>query len=298
MSITFRAGRLPPHPESTHPRLKLAPFLTGTYPPAPATVDYLSKVHDWPMYGNDRWGDCVWAMIGHTIEAATTYGQGATVKVTDTDVLKGYSDVTGFDPGAGPPGDNPTDNGTVIQDALDYWRKTGIGGHKILAFAQVDHTNADEVDAALYLFGHLQVGIRFPASAMDQFNASQPWDLVPHTSIEGGHAIDMGSKNEAITWAKRQAFTQAFWRTYVEEAWVTITPEWINAAGLAPEGLDVAALNAAFTGLTGKPGPFPATPQPTPPPTPAPPSDPLAELAAMLRRFIDDVGAWLKRHGF
>src|SRR5437879_3603415 len=154
LTIQFRHGRKPPHPEDTHPRLKLAHFLTGTLPPVPATVDYLSKVTDWPMYGNDDWGDCVWAMIGHTIEAATAYGQGKTVEVTEADVLKGYSDVTGFDPHAGRPGENPTDQGTVIQDALSYWRKTGVGGHKILAFAQVDHRNQDEVATALYLFGH------------------------------------------------------------------------------------------------------------------------------------------------
>src|SRR2546425_8758875 len=145
MTITFRGGRKLPHPEVVRPRLHLGQFLTGTYPPAPAVVDYTSKVPEWPMYGNDQYGDCVWAMIGHSIEAATSYGRGATVEVTDADVLKGYSDVTGFRP------DDPsTDQGTVIQDALDYWRKTGVGGHKILAFAQVDIHNPSEVDAALY----------------------------------------------------------------------------------------------------------------------------------------------------
>ena len=287
LTIQFRHGRKPPHPESDRPRLKLAHFLTGELPPIPAEVDYLSRVADWPMYGNDQYGDCVWAMIGHTIEAATTYGQGQTVKVTDADVLKGYSDVTGFDP------DDPsTDQGTVIQDALDYWRKKGVGGHKILAFAQVDHTNPDEVDAALYLFGHLQIGINFPASAMDQFNAGEPWDVVKHTTIEGGHAIDQGALNEFVTWAQRQRFTAAFWKKYVEEAWVAITPEWVSKAGLSPVGVDTAAMNSAFTRLTGKPGPFPTLPQPGPKP-----SDPLSELAALLKSFMDSVGTWLKKHG-
>lgn len=290
MTITFRHGRKPPHTESARPRLKLAHFLTGALPPVPATVDYLSKVTDWPMYGNDRYGDCVFAMIGHTIEAATTYGQGTTVKVTDTDVLKGYSDVTGFDP------DDPsTDQGTVIQDALDYWRKTGIGGHKILAFAQVDHTNMAEVDAALYLFGHIQVGINFPASAMDQFNNGQPWDVVRRSPIEGGHAIDMGSKNEVVTWAQRQQFTPAFWNTYVEEAWVAITPEWYDAAGRNPEGIDAAALGDGFTQLTGEPSPF--RPAPNPDPDPAPPGPAPAPVDGVDRALAAAVRPWLRlRH--
>jgi hypothetical protein len=286
MPITFRGGRRPPHPESTRPRLKLGQFLTGALPPVPANVDYLSRVADWPMYGNDRYGDCVWAMIGHSIEAATTYGQGRTVQVTDADVLKGYSDVTGFNPD-----DPPTDQGTVIQDALDYWRKTGVGGHKILAFAQVDHTNVDEVDAALYLFGHVQVGINFPASAMDQFNEGQPWDVAPYATIEGGHAVDMGSWNEVVTWAQRQRFTSAFWRTYVEEAWVVITPEWYDAQGRNPEGIDAAALGEGFTALTGEPSPFRPAPGPAPtpePPVPVPePADAADEvLAAVVRPWL------------
>jgi hypothetical protein len=262
LDVTFKGGRLAPHPEDTHPRLKLGSFLTGTYPKAPATVDYLSKVTDWPMFANDVYGCCVWAMIGHTIEAVTAYGQGETVTVTEADVLKGYSDVTGFNPA-----DPSTDQGTVIQDALGYWRKTGVGGHKILAFAQVDIHNPDEVDAALYLFGHLQLGINFPASAMTQFNAGKPWDVVADDGgVEGGHAIDLGFVTDepptvvgraangnlkVVTWGRVQEMTPAFWAKYVEEAWVVISQEWISKAGVSPEGLDVAALSEAFTAMTG-----------------------------------------------
>jgi hypothetical protein len=309
LTITFRGGRKAPHAESARPRLKLSQFLTGTYPPAPAVVDYVSKVADWPMYGNDQYGDCVWAMIGHTIEAATTYGQGQTVKVSDADVLKGYSAVTGFDPA-----DPSTDQGTVIQDALDYWRKVGVGGHKIMAFAQIDHTNLDEIDAALYLFGHVQLGIDFPAVAMDQFNEGKPWDVVADDGgNEGGHAISGGlarrdaatpfpprpelvGKNArgnyvVITWGRAQEMTPAFFARYVEEAWTVITPEWYDAQGRNPEGIDAAALGEGFTALTGEPNPFRPAPDPGPtpePPAPAPdPADPADEvLAAVVRPWL------------
>jgi hypothetical protein len=313
MTITFRGGRKPPHPEESHPRLKLGRFLTGTYPAAPAIVDYVSKVADWPMYGNDQYGDCVWAMIGHTIEAATTYGRGKTVEVAEADVLKGYSDVTGFDAG-----DPSTDQGTVIQDALSYWRKTGVGGHKILAFAEVDHTNPDEVDAALYLFGHLELGINFPAVAMEQFNAGQPWDVVPDDGgNEGGHAIDLGvvrpqmstaipprpvlvgrnvrGNYEIITWARVQEMTPAFFARYVEEAWVVLTPEWYDAQGRNPEGIDAAALGEGFTALTGEPSPFRPSPGPSPIPEPPQPSPGPVDVAD--GALADAVRPWLRlRH--
>lgn len=294
MTIQFRGGRLSPRSESDAPRLKLASFLTSAaYPPAPAQLDYLSQVVDWPMYGNDQWGDCVWAMIGHTIEAATTYGQGMTVKVSEEAVLKGYSDVTGFDPAAGPPGDNPTDQGTVIQDALNYWRKVGVGGHKILAFAQVDHTNLNEVKAALALFGHLQLGINFPDTAMDQFNEGRPWDVVPHSHIEGGHAINLGSYYKAVTWAQVQEMTPAFWDTYVEEAWIAITPEWVRD-NKNPEGLDTASVNQAFHDMTGQPGPFPVV-QPDDPPVPPAPAPEHDTADAALN---DALVAWQTAKGF
>lgn len=282
-----KLGRLAPYPESARPRLKLADFLTGepTYPTAPALVDYMSKVDAWPMYGNDQWGDCVWAMIGHIIEAATFYATGTTIKVTTAALLKGYSDVTGFDPAAGPSGSNPTDNGTVIQDALDYWRKTGIrlpSGkmHKILAFASVDHANEAECDAALNLFGHLALGINFPDSAMAQFDEGKPWDVVKGAKNEGGHAINegvarTGGNDDVATWARRQQMTQRFRARYVEEAWIVILPEWVEANGSSPGGFSVPVLNSTFTSMTGDPAPFPdvnPTPQPGPTPVPVPPA--------------------------
>lgn len=293
--MTGKLGRRPPHPRDTHPRLALGPFLhTDRLPPTPPVVDWMSRIEDWPMYGNQDWGDCVWAMVGHAIEAYTTYGQGSTVTVTDADVLRGYSDVTGFDPTAGPPGNNPTDRGTIIQDALGYWRKVGVGGHKILAFAEVNHRNPDEVDAALWLFGHLMLGINFPASAMRQFDQGAPWESVPDDGgIEGGHAVNLGAESPqaphlaVVTWGQVQGMTPAFWLRYIEEAWIAIAPEWITAAGTDPAGVDLAAMGSAFTRLTGEPSPFPA-----PVPSPTPDADPVDLALANALRAHD----WVTSH--
>jgi len=292
-------GRKPNDPSK--PRLRLAGHLTAV-PPSPAVVDWLSKVQSWPMYGNDRYGDCVWAMIGHAVEAYTTYGQGSTVTVTEADVLKGYADVTGFNP------DDPsTDQGTVIQDALNYWRKTGVGGHKILAFAQVDHTNMDELKAALNVFGALLIGVNFPRSAMDQFNSGQPWDVVGNDGgIEGGHAVHVGLDQtdgvtfKLVTWGALEGMTAAWWSAYVEEAWIAVAPEWLDASGHSPEGIDLYGLGEDLHEMTGQPNPFPApsptpTPRPVPTPTPSPgpspepvpaPSGADVKFARVLRHFV------------
>lgn len=302
--VTFRAGRLPNDPSK--PRLRLGHYLTAEAPQVPDTVDYVSEVTDWPMYGNAEWGDCVWAMFGHIIEAVTAYA-GNPVKPTEQALLKGYSDVTGFDPNAGPPGANPTDRGTVIQEGLEYWRKVGIElpdgtKHRILGFAEVDVKRMTEVDAGLWKFCHLAVGINFPDTAMDQFNAGEDWDVVAGARNEGGHAISYGrrrpGKGTVITWAKPQDFTPAFWDAYVEEAWVVACPELVDAD--FPEGVDTAKLNADFESLTGSPGPFPVGPAPQPvpppgpvpepPPAPTPPPAPVDDadelLAQVARRYL------------
>lgn len=288
MPIEFRGGRLPLKPEIEAPRLKIGPALThAALPPAPAIVDWLSEIPSWPMNGNADWGCCVEAEIAHTIQAITSYGQGSMVQISLIDVLAAYSAITGFDPSAGPPGRNPTDRGTVMQEAFSYWRRIGVGGHKILAFALVDHTNAAEVEEVMNLFGHLSWGLNFPRSAMVQFNRGEPWGIVDDDGgIEGRHAINVGyddlSKGlRGVTWERVQDITPAFWNRYGEELWVPISQEWINENGLSPSGLDLTVLGKAFTKLTGEPSPF------TPTPKPVPVRDPL-DL-----KLVADLNGWL-----
>jgi hypothetical protein len=215
------------------------------------------------MYNNDQYGCCVWAAVGHMLEAWTTYASGVTLEVPAAALLTGYSAVTGFDPAqTQPDGSNPTDNGTVLADALAYWQKSGIAGHQILAYAQIkDFTH---VQAALRVFGALMVGVSFPESAMDQFNANQPWTVVDGAASIGGHCIHVGydgSDFRCVTWGAVEEISVPWWHKYVDEVWVPITPEWLSAAGTTPSGLDLVGLGTAYTTLTGHPDPFTAAAQ-------------------------------------
>jgi hypothetical protein len=281
--VTFRHGVKPNDPR--RPRLYFAAFRNPTATP-PASVNYYSQVTSIGMLGNDNWGDCVEAGDGHIIEQQTKVGQGTEVVVTDAQVLNAYSAITGFDPNAGPPGSNPTDQGTEIQAGLDYLRRTGLAGHKITAFAQLDPTNMTDVRVAVSEFGCISIGLAFPSSAMDQFNNGQPWDVVPGSPIEGGHCVIIAGYDATYlylyTWGAVQRMTYAFWNEYVAgnggEAWAVISQDWINAStGKDVEGVDAPTFGAQFAALTGQPNPFPAPvppvpPAPTPPPTPVPPA--------------------------
>lgn len=299
---THRLGKLPAQP--ARPQLRLSPVLRQAALPAPAaSCDWQDDRIVWPMYGNADWGDCVWAETGHAINQLTYYALGSEAQPTDDDILKGYSDVTGFDPNAGPPGNNPTDQGTYIQDAMKYWRKTGVGGHKIVAYASLDVSNLTEVKQAIALFGSISIGLNFPDSAMDQFDAGETWDVVRGAHVEGGHCVLAGAYDKdgvgIVTWGAEAKMTWRFWQKYVDEAWVYLDADGLNKAASYFTGApSFYALGEQFAELTGEKNPVPApqpqpTPVPTPPPTPTPAPDPrLAEAASLAGQLNDLMRPW------
>lgn len=242
-------GRLPMHPEDTHPRVHLEYHWEPSKIDVPDVIDYHSKVRNWPMYLNDQLGDCTCAGIGHQIQAFTAYA-GNEIDVPESSVLSLYEAVSGYNPS-----DPSTDQGAVEQDVLQYMVDTGIAGHKYSAFAQVDHTSMGNVLTALHLFGSLYLGIACPQSAQQQFQSGQKWTYVPGSPIEGGHAITLQGKDkdgtlQIITWGAVQAMDQEFWNNYVDEAWVVITQDWLEANQETPTGLDLQGLMDEFRSLT------------------------------------------------
>ena len=181
--IEFKGGRLAPDPSK--PRLMFNRYLRS--PATPRLVDYLSKIDGWPMYLNDT------SATARARESRTSSrrrrrtakadreGEPTTLLMPPTRPSPDTTRTTGAN-----------DNGARMQDVLSYWRKTGIEGRKILAFAQVDHDDLAQLNGGLGTFGALYVGINFPESAMTQFNEGKPWDVVPGARIEGGHAIHVG----------------------------------------------------------------------------------------------------------
>jgi hypothetical protein len=262
--ITFRGGRLPNDPNKA--RVALRPFLRVDEVPPPRESDRYSQVPSWPMFLNDKLGDCTCADLGHTLQQTALYGDGAEVHVTDDDVLTAYKAVSGYN------GDPSTDQGAVIQDVMNYWRTTGVAGHKSLAFAEVNVKDVAEVKAAINLFGSVHFGLLFPAFAMDQFNAGQPWTpATRNTTIEGGHdVVGVGYDPQwlyVVTWGRVQKVAWTFVARYFEEAWVAVIPEWVNdASGRTPTGLDLHGLGAEVAALTGGENPFPENPPEPPPP--------------------------------
>lgn len=283
LNCTPKFGALPNDPFK--PRLYFRNFRVAGVTP-PVSVIY-SQFPNNGMLGNDTYGDCVFAANGHIVEQQTFFGQGTEFVVTDAEVLKEYTRVTGFDPN-----DPSTDNGAVVQDGLNDFRKVGLSGHKIVAFAEVVVTALNDVKNATAEFGTVDIGFDFPASAMTQFDAGKPWDVVANDGgIQGGHCVSVFGYDAKFiyvaTWGAIQKMTYAFWAKYVTEAWAVIDQDWVNfVTSVAPTGVDLHSLGAQFAALTGQPNPFPnptpvpvpvpvPVPTPTPTPVPGPPPFPL-----------------------
>jgi len=225
--------------------LLLANYLPSTaIAPPPASEDYTKKVKSWPMMLNDNLGDCTCACAGHMIEQWTTYAADNPFTPTDKEVLKAYEAVSGYTPS------NPdSDQGAVVVDVLNYWRKTGVGRHKIMAYAALEPRNHDQVKDAVVLFGNCYIGVQLPLSAQRQKVWSvPPGGAVGHGAVGswGGHAIPVVAYDvrglTVVTWGSLKRMTWSFFDTYCDEAFAVLSHDWINKKGLAPNEFDLAAL--------------------------------------------------------
>jgi hypothetical protein len=240
-TILGKLGKLPVRTDVR--TLRMGRYVdTQKLPTPPDTLDLADRVGDWPMYANDRIGDCTIAAAGHMIEAWTGESSGHAVEISERSVLSAFDHVKQVDPLSG-------EEGAVVIDVLKYWRKQGIGRHRIGAFARVavyDHALAR---ASAWLFGGLYVGVQLPLTAQDQ----QVWDWTGSLSGPakpgswGGHAIDLVRYGEngvtVVTWGRLQEVTWSFWDRYCDEVYAILSTDFLDH-GKAPNGFDLAALKA------------------------------------------------------
>ncbi len=258
-ALKGKFGRKPP---KNTPSLALASYLTGVVPVHPASEDYLSRLTNWQMLGNDQCEDCVavtWANMRRLVTAALATENYPTM---DQVVALYMTQNPNF----------PTqDDGMDIQTCLEYLNSSGgPDGTKVVAFAKVDFSNLDEVKAALAIFGCLWLGINVQQANMDEFASSQPWDYISGSPNEGGHSVLGGGYSTTpsddvrfVTWAKETGFTDNFWSKQVEEAWAVIWPEQLGTVEFE-QGVNLAQLAADYQALTGKVLQTAATPNSSP----------------------------------
>lgn len=248
---TFKLGKKPKRIDAR--TFRLDRYLP-TLPPVPVSVDWSGNVGQWFSLLNDAIGDCVIAASGHA-EMLWTSLTSAEFVPTDAQIQAAYTAITGYDPSqtdAG--GNNPTDQGTDVLTALNYWRKTGIAGRNIYSFAEVTPTNLDQVRASIAFFGGLFLGVNFPQSAMDSTNANLPWTTLNDANTLGGHCVWVVEFDAlgltCITWGQKQKMSWDWFEEYADEAYVLLSSDFINSNnGLAPSGFNLTQLQTDLQSL-------------------------------------------------
>src|SRR5580765_9010090 len=100
----LKLGKMPAAPRPTDFRFAEL-GATIQLPTVPSRFGHGSAYPDWKMFGNDQYGDCVWAGAAHEHMLFNKVVHGKDVLFDDDCVLADYAAVTGFDAG-----DPSTDN--------------------------------------------------------------------------------------------------------------------------------------------------------------------------------------------
>jgi len=244
--VAGKAIKLGKKTKKDDPRnLKLAEYVDRNLllPARPTRSFYGYKVDTWPMYANDRLGDCTCATLGHMEQCFSSFTVPETPSVDA--VLEMYW------------GTGSEDDGRYSIDVLNRWRNTGfeqqIGGReKILAYAELDVLDIELVKTASWLFGGLYIGIGLPITAQQDtdegrwvYHADAPSKERAFGSW-GGHAVNVVAWSDynlwLITWGQKIKMSWAFWKHYVDEAYAVVSPDWFNKTGLSPSGFNMQAL--------------------------------------------------------
>jgi hypothetical protein len=256
-NFAFALGKLPKQTDAR--TLQLSRYLASTVAAPPDQIDWGQKVNGWGMLGNDTVGDCVWAAQGHADMLWSTNAQGAPVPITTAECLAAYEKVTGYNPQAGPSGNNPTDRGTSLLAGLKYWRHTGLDKQTIDAFVEIEASDIDNVKLGIDLFGCVYVGVQLPDSVLPTPSQVPSWTVTPdgtpanRVNPDNGHCIIYSAYDASgptvVTWGQTVTASWAFHTAYCDEIYAMVAPGWLNSSGVDPGGLDLAALESDLQAL-------------------------------------------------
>jgi hypothetical protein len=252
--------KLGKQPARHDPRtLLFATYATAALPAPPPSLDLTIKMKvPWGMMDNAQVGDCTCAAAGHLMMEWTSNAQSKTFTPSDAQIIAAYSAITGYNPKTG-----ANDNGAQEIDVLNYWRQTGIAGHKIQAFMALEPSNHTHIMDGTWIFGGCYIGLALPKSAQAQTSNKQIWS-VPTGGTGGdgapgswgGHAVPVVAYDSrsltVVTWGALQTMTWGFWAAYCDEAYAILSPDFLKQKGgqtVAPSGFNLAQLQQDLADL-------------------------------------------------
>lgn len=221
----------------------------------------------WPGFknvlGNADWGDCGEAMVAHGVEAMQAAAANLVTPFTPTDAISFYSIVGNFVQGAGPPGQNPTDNGTDNKVLMNKMQTMGLkcfsdgSVHKFTV--AIDVPVGDEVaqKIAIAEFVVLFRAINLPMNAQGkstwwlrgngQTGDSAPGSWGGHDVPYVGYAVN--GDYDCDSWGLLMPSGHRFDKVYGLQGLVCLSPDMMSRSGVSPTGLNYTKLMADIAKL-------------------------------------------------
>jgi len=223
--------------------LQIGDYMGDKLPAPPKSVDWTKGITNWGVMLNDQLGDCTIAGAAHAIQVWTAEN-GKCVRLPNAVIEQYYERWDGYKPG-----DKSTDCGGVELDVLNRWKKEGMAGHRLYAFADPKVKNLREIRQSIALFGGVYISLDLPLTAQKQ----KVWDARANPGEKakkgswGGHCVFVPAYDAesftCVTWGELKKMTVAFWKAYCDEAHVLLSHDWVTAKG-SPAGFDLKQLEA------------------------------------------------------
>lgn len=218
--------------------LQLREFLRPSFA-YPAACDLTSGlVPDIDDLGNRDVGCCAIAGPGHFVRWEDQLCRRP-VRVQAADVEREYSAISGY-----VPGDESTDVGCYALDVLKHWRKVGLFGTQIVAFAEVNVLDTEQIVKATFLFGDVFLCFRLPVSVQGK----STWEVEKNDGGEwGNHLVWSYGTNLCNSWGGSIWFSDAFRERRCFAAYAVVSADAILPGGRALSGLDLVGLGEALS---------------------------------------------------
>lgn len=236
--------------------LQLRTYVSVDTLPVPPAHEMLDTTVAWPMLANDRFNCCTSAAAGHMVHHWTVANQHG-VFLTDDDIIRAQAKLTG---------DHLMDCVSML-DALKFWRKNGIGDHRIHSYMSAGHAKPDDLRAVIFLFGSAYIGLDLPhfAYSGDPLHIPEiPWEVPASVSPEdaapqpaNGHCVAaIGYDDQvvyAVSWGRLKTMTWDFFVRYTDEVYAVLSTDWVQRDAECPSGFDRKALTHDLSRVTAHP---------------------------------------------
>lgn len=234
-------GKLAPREDER--TLLLASYVTPQVEPPPPVVRWQDAVASggWGMMGNDHYGNCVIVTAAHMLLAWQANARALTTRLSDEAVVTLSKRMKAL-------------SGYVVLDRLKWWRKRGMWGNVLGAFASISPDDPLDMRVAISEFGAADLGLSMPAA----WQREPVWDTGRGSRYVrgswGGHSVPAVGYDadgvDVVTWGRVQRITWRAIRTYCDEGWAAINSAWLTAAAVTPHGFDMERLAADLAEVT------------------------------------------------